>query len=481
MMGGGSRAVLDRLRGGGRAARARLRLRAVDRRPRRRRLQGRRGPVSGRARGLRRLQGRRRLSRSRQRQRRHPRRRRPLPEHPRGPRRRRGRGRLPRGSRRRPRRRRHPRFAATSAPTIPRTATASRTRTAARIRTTTRTASSTRTTRARTIPRTRTASRTRTAARIRTTTRTGSPTSATSARTTRDLQRLRGQGRLPRQGPRHHRGQQHRDPREDHVRDQQREDPAGVRADPRRGGRDAEGPPRVPGGRGRRPRRRARHRRLQPAPDQGPRRSRWSTRWSQRGVARGRLVSQGYGEYCPLDQGHNAAAWDKNRRVEFKVVKTEDGDTGVDRGCETGEVEGRDTAESAIRRERHSWSYNSPVLANRSGQVIGGRYKLRRSDRQRRSGRGLSRARSRRRSGPRDQGAGRSRAPRTRLPRAHVPRSARAGVARRHCRGARARPALERRWCAVSGDGASGGWTSRTTCGASKERASGSAPSELLS
>jgi hypothetical protein len=26
-------------------------------------------------------------------------------------------------------------------------------------------------------------------------------------------------------------------------------------------------------------------------------------------------------------------AWEKNRRVEFKVVKTEDGPTGVSRGC----------------------------------------------------------------------------------------------------------------------------------------------------
>ena len=46
-----------------------------------------------------------------------------------------------------------------------------------------------------------------------------------------------------------------------------------------------------------------------------------------------RFVSQGYGEYCPLDQGHGEAAWEQNRRVEFKVVKTEDGLTGVKRGC----------------------------------------------------------------------------------------------------------------------------------------------------
>jgi OmpA-OmpF porin, OOP family len=60
----------------------------------------------------------------------------------------------------------------------------------------------------------------------------------------------------------------------------------------------------------------------------------------QRGVARPRLVSQGYGEYCAVDQGHNPAAWDKNRRVEFKVVKTEDGLSGVDRGCDVARAKG---------------------------------------------------------------------------------------------------------------------------------------------
>jgi outer membrane protein OmpA-like peptidoglycan-associated protein len=61
---------------------------------------------------------------------------------------------------------------------------------------------------------------------------------------------------------------------------------------------------------------------------------------SQRGVARNRLVSQGYGEYCPLDAGHGPEAWDKNRRVEFKVVKTEDGVTDVDRGCQAARGKG---------------------------------------------------------------------------------------------------------------------------------------------
>ena len=59
-----------------------------------------------------------------------------------------------------------------------------------------------------------------------------------------------------------------------------------------------------------------------------------------RGVQGSRLVSQGYGEYCPLDAASNPTAWEKNRRVDFKVVKTEDGLTGVERGCETARGKG---------------------------------------------------------------------------------------------------------------------------------------------
>jgi len=60
----------------------------------------------------------------------------------------------------------------------------------------------------------------------------------------------------------------------------------------------------------------------------------------KRGVSAKRLVSQGYGEYCPLDAASNPAAWEKNRRVEFKIVKTEEGNTGVARGCETARSKG---------------------------------------------------------------------------------------------------------------------------------------------
>jgi OmpA-OmpF porin, OOP family len=61
---------------------------------------------------------------------------------------------------------------------------------------------------------------------------------------------------------------------------------------------------------------------------------------TQRGIDKARLVSQGYGEYCPLDDSSNPAAWEKNRRVEFKVVKTEDGMTGVRRGCDRARSKG---------------------------------------------------------------------------------------------------------------------------------------------
>lgn len=56
----------------------------------------------------------------------------------------------------------------------------------------------------------------------------------------------------------------------------------------------------------------------------------------QRGVARDRLRSGGYGERCPVDPRSNAEAWERNRRVEFKIVATEDGPTGVEVVCPAG-------------------------------------------------------------------------------------------------------------------------------------------------
>ena len=60
----------------------------------------------------------------------------------------------------------------------------------------------------------------------------------------------------------------------------------------------------------------------------------------QRGVERSRVRSKGYGEYCPLDEGHTEAAWEQNRRVEFKIVKTKDGPTGVELGCQNAASHG---------------------------------------------------------------------------------------------------------------------------------------------
>ena len=59
-----------------------------------------------------------------------------------------------------------------------------------------------------------------------------------------------------------------------------------------------------------------------------------------RGLEKGRLRSKGYGEFCPEDPGHDERAWEKNRRVEFKIVKTKDGPTGVELGCDNAAKHG---------------------------------------------------------------------------------------------------------------------------------------------
>lgn len=61
---------------------------------------------------------------------------------------------------------------------------------------------------------------------------------------------------------------------------------------------------------------------------------------ASRGVARKRLRAMGYGEFCPLDPSHNKAAWEKNRRVEFKVAATKDGPTGAELGCALAKSKG---------------------------------------------------------------------------------------------------------------------------------------------
>jgi len=56
----------------------------------------------------------------------------------------------------------------------------------------------------------------------------------------------------------------------------------------------------------------------------------------ERGVLKDRLRSGGYGERCPVDPKHNATAWERNRRVEFKIIETDAGPTGVEVTCPRG-------------------------------------------------------------------------------------------------------------------------------------------------
>ena len=60
----------------------------------------------------------------------------------------------------------------------------------------------------------------------------------------------------------------------------------------------------------------------------------------KKGLDRSRLRGMGYGKYCPLDPAHSAAAWEKNRRVEFKVVLQNGASTGVTLGCEEARKKG---------------------------------------------------------------------------------------------------------------------------------------------
>ena len=60
----------------------------------------------------------------------------------------------------------------------------------------------------------------------------------------------------------------------------------------------------------------------------------------KKGIERGRLRAMGYGPYCPIDPAHNGVAWDKNRRVEFKVVAQNGASTGVELGCEAARKKG---------------------------------------------------------------------------------------------------------------------------------------------
>jgi outer membrane protein OmpA-like peptidoglycan-associated protein len=59
-----------------------------------------------------------------------------------------------------------------------------------------------------------------------------------------------------------------------------------------------------------------------------------------KGVAKERLVSQGFGFYCPLDPGDTPEALEMNRRVEFKIVYRKGQKLETPLGCAEAEAKG---------------------------------------------------------------------------------------------------------------------------------------------
>lgn len=58
------------------------------------------------------------------------------------------------------------------------------------------------------------------------------------------------------------------------------------------------------------------------------------------GVDKNRLRGAGYGRYCPVDPGDTDEAKEKNRRVEFKIMRMNGKDTGVELGCAEAAAKG---------------------------------------------------------------------------------------------------------------------------------------------
>jgi outer membrane protein OmpA-like peptidoglycan-associated protein len=59
-----------------------------------------------------------------------------------------------------------------------------------------------------------------------------------------------------------------------------------------------------------------------------------------KGVAKDRLVSQGYGFYCPIDPGDTPEALEVNRRVEFKIVYRAGQRLDTPLGCAEADAKG---------------------------------------------------------------------------------------------------------------------------------------------
>jgi OOP family OmpA-OmpF porin len=58
------------------------------------------------------------------------------------------------------------------------------------------------------------------------------------------------------------------------------------------------------------------------------------------GVERARLRAVGYGSYCPAVEGDTPEAREVNRRVDFKIVRRGDADTGAELGCAAAKAKG---------------------------------------------------------------------------------------------------------------------------------------------
>jgi outer membrane protein OmpA-like peptidoglycan-associated protein len=58
------------------------------------------------------------------------------------------------------------------------------------------------------------------------------------------------------------------------------------------------------------------------------------------GVEKIRMRAAGYGRYCPIDPGDTEEAKEKNRRVEFKIMRMKGKDTGIELGCAEAAAKG---------------------------------------------------------------------------------------------------------------------------------------------
>lgn len=61
---------------------------------------------------------------------------------------------------------------------------------------------------------------------------------------------------------------------------------------------------------------------------------------AKRAVDKRRMHAQGYGNHCFLDNGESEASREKNRRVEFKIMRVDGVETGVALGCPEAEKHG---------------------------------------------------------------------------------------------------------------------------------------------